>query len=326
MAITGTGTQADPVCVETFGELITALQGSTEDYVGEDSTIYIQCPCILEKTKDTKLIQGKCYMDSNGERIISPQVSELKNYYENTVIWDLNETRAGEDDAVVEIRRADKIVLGRGITVKNYTSLSNVNQVFNSYWVKANFYDFNFTNMYTLTNYFMYLYNRYSYFNFYRCLFSGDISTNDFCYSSDRERITLYNCGFKSIGTTKFSCVPTLYRSYFEITNGFIDSSANFKIVSSYLKIKLSEKKGSTYANGWTFTDSVDSIVEIEDVAEAQISSFSGAQKCVLLNVSKLLSGENVTASAGFIKCTDEDLKSATQLQALGFPIGVDEQ
>lgn len=82
MARTGSGTQADPYIVDTWEDFLWAVK-----YQGA----YVEFPKQLSLTADTEVVEGKLYVNSDGEVIINPVVSGLGSYYENSFCLDAND-------------------------------------------------------------------------------------------------------------------------------------------------------------------------------------------------------------------------------------------
>lgn len=77
----GDGTQANPYIPETWSEFTTAIG---------TSGAYVSLPITLVRTSDTKIVNGKIYFDSQGNRIATPVQSQISTYYENNFKFDMN--------------------------------------------------------------------------------------------------------------------------------------------------------------------------------------------------------------------------------------------
>lgn len=120
MAVTGSGTQADPYIVDTWEDFIDKINTSTSTYV--------EFPKQLALTTDTEIVEGKLYVDSNGDVVVNPVISELNTYYENSFYLDANDYEP-EGWSTYKLCKAQ--FNGRGAKIKNiYVKTSLPNGIF----------------------------------------------------------------------------------------------------------------------------------------------------------------------------------------------------
>ena len=113
MAVTGSGTQADPYIVDTWVDFF--------DKFNTSASTYIEFPKQLALTTDTEIVEGKLYVDSNGNVIINPVISELNTYYENSFYLDTNDYEPEGWSATKNCRGHFN---GRGAKIKNIYSVT----------------------------------------------------------------------------------------------------------------------------------------------------------------------------------------------------------
>ena len=107
MAVTGSGTQADPYIVDTWEDFLWAAK-----YQGA----YVEFPKQLSLTTDTEVVEGKLYVNNNGEVIINPVVSGLGSYYENDFYLDANDYAPEGFTSAIDF---ECNLNGRGAKIKN---------------------------------------------------------------------------------------------------------------------------------------------------------------------------------------------------------------
>lgn len=139
MAVTGSGTQQDPFVVDTWEDFFDKINTSTSTYV--------EFPKQLVPTTDTEIVEGKLYVDSNGNVIVNPTVSELNTYYENSFYLDANDY---EPEGWSVTKNCKAHFNGRGAKIKNIyinTVLSNGLFYCSGSGSRAEFTGINFENI-----------------------------------------------------------------------------------------------------------------------------------------------------------------------------------
>lgn len=108
MAVIGSGTQVDPYIVDTWADFF--------DKINISASTYVEFPKQLALTTDTEIVEGKLYVDSDGNVIVNPVVSELNTYYENSFYLDANDY---EPEGWSDYKNCKAHFNGRGAKIKN---------------------------------------------------------------------------------------------------------------------------------------------------------------------------------------------------------------
>ena len=321
MAITGTGTQADPYRPDTWEEI---LQCTTTD------NVYTVFPVRVSSTptKDTTVKPWKKYFDASGNSISEPSTSEINNYYENTFLVDLNDYYPnGIPTAGIYLKG---FVDGNGATIKNahYDGdahaivMSNAESKGKIAYLK--FLDFYFkatrrgatligVRTDAADN------GTFSGEAFYGCQFSGILSSLnvDYCaitQCGDRGYIT--SCSYNVKGISRGCNLDTgNYVAQHRSCNIVYESAYPTQMALVDCFVEGSAPTLNIYANSssqWSNTS-------ILNFTTDTITGTSTYQKMILVNTDRY-SG---TLPTGFIGVTDTQLKDAAYLASIGFPIGV---
>lgn len=306
--MTGTGTQNDPYIVDDWTDFITAVG---------TSGVYVEFPKNLVLTSDTEIVEGKLYVDSSGEAIKNPVVANIGTYYENTFVLDLNDYVPTGLTSSINVRCADFNAYGG--TIKNAANTNSSNSMFyinRSYDTDVYFRNLAFLNYRTVSSLFHPADSRAGTIYFRTCIFSGEATNNGL------NEMYLFNCAgnpyycsftMRNIGNVGFS--------KYENHNGY------GSFFPHYCKIKLIDKLDSG-------TFQLEACYSCYIVGETNAAmAFRGGEYNVIdcdtpsvtststMTVSLVNSDKCSSIQSGFKSVTTEQLKNATYLRSIGFPI-----
>jgi hypothetical protein len=320
MAITGTGTAADPYRPETWEEI---LQCTTADYV------YTVFPVKVSSTptQDTTVKPWKKYFDASGNAISEPKTSEIKNYYENTFLVDLNDYYPnGIPTAGIYLKG---FVDGNGATIKNahYDGDAHA-MIMSNADSKGKITYLNFTDFYfkatrrgatligvrtdAADN------GTFSGEAFYGCQFSGTLSSTDVDYCA------ITQCGYTGYIKSCAYNVKAISRGCNLDTGNYVAQHRSCNIVyeaayGAQMALVGCYVEGSAHELNIYSKSSQPSNTSILNFTADTITGTRTYQNMILVNTDRY-SG---TLPTGFIGVTDEQMKDAAYLSSIGFPIGV---
>lgn len=321
MAITGTGTAADPYRPETWEEI---LQCTTADYV------YTVFPVKVSSTptKDTTVKPWKKYFDASGNAISEPKTSEIKNYYENTFLVDLNDYYPnGIPTAGIYLKG---FIDGNGATIKNAHYDGDAHAIIMSNAEsKGKITYLNFTDFYfkatrrgatligvrtdAADN------GTFSGEAFYGCQFSGTLSSLDVDYCA------ITQCGYNGYITSCAYNVKGISRGCNLDTGNFVAQHRSCNIVyeaayGTQLSLVNCFVEGRTpHLDIYSVSASGLSNTSIVNLVTDSITYTNQKPSMILVNTDRY-SG---TLPTGCIGVTDEQLRDPVYLASISFPIGV---
>ena len=296
------------ITVHNWSEFITAVGTSGAEVEFPHDSTY------LRKTPDTSVDPSKLYVDVNGIVQTNVQAEGLADLYENTFVLDANDYAPEGLSSTITISCAS--INGFGGTIKNLASSSaNIIETYSF----VSFTGIAFLNVRCTNSYFFVSYRNSGWGTVSKCIFTGRMDGQSTGYFIWTSCVHFVSCAFN---------VQLYGSSQFAQNNEGRYDWLDF----NYCRINTEDHRiGSTYAypyaiinSIWTgsYNNYISATMNSYDytVYNLECASIQGNNSAV---ATYIYVNSDKCASTNGVEVTTEELQSASDLAAKGFPIQV---